>query len=151
MTQTATMGPGEKPLKDFLFPLEANLAVRLRTLAHAWTTSGGSLLVGKLSIRLVGCDSAGRPFTAGTLHANQGGRPALELCKVLLLAHGVSAPAWQEWCDERPELRGHGFDPGAKFPLVGLDRLSDGALARLALGLRDLGLAVSRGAPEPRS
>lgn len=135
---------GTDPLQAFLAPLEPAAALRLRTLAHAWQAAGGTLFVGRVSIRLLAPDGAGRGFTAATLHQAHGTppRPTLELGRVLLQAHGVTSAAWSDWCDERPELRTLGFDPEAKFPVVRLDAASDAALARLASGLRDLARTV---------
>lgn len=129
----------EPELQAFLASRDPTLALRLRTLAHAWATAGGTLLVGRHAVRLV---SQGRnaPYTAGTLRVRDG-HAELELSRVLLQGNGVSLEAWQAWCDERPDLRAHGFAPSAKFPTVRLDALPDGALARLAVGLRDLARA----------
>ncbi|HUR62606.1 MAG TPA: hypothetical protein VM286_09620 [Candidatus Thermoplasmatota archaeon] len=135
----------EPELQAFLSTRDPTLALRLRTLAHAWTTAGGALLVGRHAVRLVGRGRAA-PFTAGTLRVRDG-HAELELSRVLLQGNGVSLEAWQAWCDERPELRTHGFAPSGKFPTVRLDALPDGSLARLAVGLRDLAHAVQ--APRP--
>jgi histidinol-phosphate/aromatic aminotransferase/cobyric acid decarboxylase-like protein len=145
MTPTAaTLTPQEADLQAFLAPLAPATALRLRTLAHAWTLAGGALAVGKHSIRLLG--AATPPFTAATLHA-RGGTAALELSRVLLQAHGLDPEAWRDWCDERAGLRAHGFLDQAKFPAVRLEALPDADLARLALGLRDLGLLVAKASP----
>jgi hypothetical protein len=139
MTPTAALAPQEGELQAFLAALDPPTALRVRTLAHAWTLAGGTLAIGRLSIRLVGpAAPPAHPYTAATLHA-KGATSALELSRVLLEAHGVPADAWQAWCDERPELRAHGFVAQAKFPAVRLDALGDAALVRLAQGLRDLG------------
>ncbi|MES2155014.1 MAG: hypothetical protein V4510_07750 [bacterium] len=131
----------ETALLGFLQGLDPPVALPVRTIAHAWQGGGGNLAVGRLAIRLVAVDAQGRPFTAGTLHA--GASPRLELARVLLHAHGVSAASWTAWCDERPELPDAGFDPQAKFPRVELSSLADTALARLALGARDLARSVT--------
>lgn len=131
----------ENALRTFLSNLEAPVALQVRTLAHAWQGGGGNLAVGRLAIRLMAVDAKGRPFTAGTLHAGTG--PRLELARILLDAHGVSENSWTNWCDERPELRDAGFDPKARFPRVQLDHLGETALARLALGTRDLARSVT--------
>ncbi|HEX2066679.1 MAG TPA: hypothetical protein VHI93_07700 [Candidatus Thermoplasmatota archaeon] len=145
MNPTAThLATDESDLQSFLARLSPATALRVRTLAHAWAAAGGSLAVGRLSVRLVAAHDPAHPYTAATLHA-RGGTAALELSRVLLHAHGIGPAAWQAWCDERPELRSHGFVAQAKFPAVRLDALPDAALARLALGLRDL--AQMRPAP----
>jgi hypothetical protein len=133
----AALATGESDLQAFLARLEPATAVRVRTLAHAWTIAGGTLAVGRLSLRLTAGADPAHPYTAGTLHAH-GATATLELSRVLLHAHGVTPEAWLAWCDERPELRAHGFVAQAKFPAVRLDALPDAALVRLALGLRDL-------------
>jgi hypothetical protein len=140
MTPTAAaLAPQEPELQAFLARLDPAAALRVRTLAHAWALAGGTLAVGRLSIRLVAAGAdPGHPYTAGTLHPGEGA--ALELSRILLQAHGVAPEAWQAWCDERPELRAHGFEPQAKFPSIRLAGLGDAALVRLALGLRDLAL-----------
>ena len=136
----ALAAEGEAELARFLQALPPPSAIRLRMLAHGWALAGGSVQVGKLAIRL----SAGTPpFTCGTLHPARDGHPSLEVAKPPLQAHGLADAAWADWCDERAELRPAGFDPAAKFPVVHLDALSEPAVARLALGLRDLLLAVS--------
>ncbi|MEA3203979.1 MAG: hypothetical protein QOI63_1659 [Thermoplasmata archaeon] len=141
----AALAPQEPELQAFLAGLEPATALRVRTLAHAWALAGGSLAIGRLSIRLLGAGAdPAHPYTAATLHA-RAGTAALELSRVLLHAHGVGPEVWQEWCDERAELRAHGFVPQAKFPAVRLDGLGDPAIVRLALGLRDL----ARMAPPP--
>ncbi|MFO1534733.1 MAG: hypothetical protein ABR586_03620 [Thermoplasmatota archaeon] len=138
MSPTAeALATSESDLQAFLARLEPAAAVRVRTLAHAWKIAGGTLSVGRLSIRLTAGPDPAHPYTAGTLHAH-GATATLELSRVLLHAHGVTPEAWLAWCDERPELRGHGFVAQAKFPAVRLDALPDAALVRLALGLRDL-------------
>lgn len=149
MTPTASVATAESDLQAFLAGLDAPTAVRVRTLAHAWTIAGGGLAVGRLSVRLTAGDPA-HPYTAATLHA-RANTSALELSRVLLGTHGVTSEAWQEWCDERPELRGHGFEPNAKFPAIRLDGLGDAAVVRLALGLRDLArlAGAAPAAPQP--
>jgi hypothetical protein len=141
MSPTATVETTEARLQAFLTGLKPATALRVRTLAHAWALAGGTLAVGRLSIRLLGAGSdPAHPYTAATLHARDG-TAALELSRILLHQHGISPEAWLAWCDERPELREHGFVAQAKFPAVRLDRLGDTALVRLALGLRDLAMA----------
>jgi hypothetical protein len=147
MPPAATLAPQETALQAFLARLEPATALRVRTLAHAWGHAGGALAVGRLSIRLLGVGAdAAHPYTAATLHAREA-TAALELSRVLLHTHGVTPEAWLAWCDERPELRGHGFVAQAKFPAVRLDAMGDAALVRLALGLRDLALAGRPAAP----
>jgi hypothetical protein len=131
----------EAALRAFLAPLDAARGVRLRSLSHAWTAAGGSLHVGKLSIRL---QSGAPAYTAATLYANQGGHAALELAKVQLQARGIDAQAWQAWCDERVELRAHGFAPDAKYTTIRLDGLGPSEFMRLVEGLRDLGLLLKK-------
>jgi hypothetical protein len=140
MNLSPVLAPQEPELQAFLATRDPTLGLRLRTLAHAWTTAGGSLLIGRHAVRLVGKGAAGNTFTAGTLR-DRDGHAELELSRVLLQGNGVSLEAWQAWCDERADLRTHGFAPTAKFPTVRLDALPDGALARLAVGLRDLARA----------
>lgn len=132
----ATVSEAED-LPRFLAGLDPASATRVRTLARAWEAAGGALQVGRLSIRLVARDAIGRSFTAATLQARR-----LELSRALLLAHGLSESAWAAWCDERAELARHGFAQEAKFPAVDIGALTDHELARLALGLRDIALAV---------
>ncbi|HEX2066949.1 MAG TPA: hypothetical protein VHI93_09075, partial [Candidatus Thermoplasmatota archaeon] len=50
---TASLAPQEAALQGFLARLSPETALRVRTLAHAWAAAGGSLAVGRLSIRLV--------------------------------------------------------------------------------------------------
>lgn len=130
----------EEALLSFLRPLPEPVAPRLRSLAHAWAAAGGTLQVGRFTIRLVAAPMKGRPYTAGTLHANHPeAGPALELARVLLTNHGVSSADWSAWSDELAEMHAHGFTAGAKFPTVSLAAMPDVAAARLAQGLRDLG------------
>ncbi|MCA1818452.1 MAG: hypothetical protein ABR562_03825 [Thermoplasmatota archaeon] len=141
-----TLQAPDNSLQPFLSSLAPDAGLRLRTLAHAWQGGGGGLYVGRLALRLLAPDGTGRTFTAGTLHVAHGEppKPSLELGRILLQSHGIGAAAWREWCDERPDLRVHGFDGDAKFPVVRLDSLPDAALARLASGLRDLARLVQR-------
>ncbi|HET6399070.1 MAG TPA: hypothetical protein VFH47_05910 [Candidatus Thermoplasmatota archaeon] len=138
---TVLQPQSEAALMTYLSQLLPEDGVRARTLAHAWAAAGGTIHVGRHAIRLLG-QAGGHTFTAATLHASAGphGQPCLELCRVILEKHGVDADKWQEWADERPELRLHGFHDHAKYPVVRLGQLDDAALARLALGLRDLAL-----------
>ncbi|MEA3190446.1 MAG: hypothetical protein QOD77_1028 [Thermoplasmata archaeon] len=129
-------------LPRFLASLDPATATRVRTLARAWEAAGGELQVGRLSIRLVARDPIGRSFTAATLQARR-----LELSRALLLAHGLSQAAWADWCDERGELARHGFAQDAKFPAVDIGALTDHELTSLALGLRDIALAVCAAPP----
>ena len=129
--------PGdEQALQGFLATLPSNAGLAARTVAHAWTVAGGSLQVGKLTTRLVAPAPGGRSFTAATLHGAEERR--LEVARVLLQAHGVTATDWTSWCDELAELQPHGFEPGAKYPALPLSNLPPATVARLALGLRDL-------------
>lgn len=133
-------GADEEALRAFVRTLPADVAPRARALAHAWTAAGGALHVGKVTVRLLATPPTGRPFTAGTLHATHPDHGAcLELGRVLLLNHGVSAQDWSAWCDELAELAGHGFGRTDKFPTLPLHGLPDPVAARLAQGLRDLG------------
>lgn len=147
----------EAALQGFLAALPASHAVPVRTLAHAWQASGGTLQVGRVTVRLVSPGRDGRPFTAATLHAALGERPAprsadlrtgpgLELARVLLFNHGVSDADWRAWCDELADLAPHGLDAAAKYPTIALDRLAEAQTARLAQALRDLG-RLSQGQP----
>lgn len=130
---------GEAALQVFLATLPGDQALAARTLAHAWTASGGTFHVGKLTVRLVAQGQKGQPYTAATLHGIGPSRgPRIELGRVLLYAHGLGPADWTSWCDERPELAAHGFDRTAKYPSVPLADLSPAVVARLALGLRDL-------------
>ena len=148
MPQTV-QAPADAELQAFLANCPAEAALRLRTLAHAWQGGGGRLFVGRLAIRCLAADAAGRGFTAATLHTAHGEPPGptLELGRVLLQVHGVAAADWTAWCDERPDLSALGFDGEAKFPVVRLDAIPDATLARLALGVRDLARLVSPPAP----
>lgn len=141
MPMAATASPDESALQAFLATLPPDAGLAARTLAHAWTAADGGLQVGKLTARLVAAAPDGRTFTAATLHgagAAGDGVPRLELARVLLQAHGVTATDWTSWCDERAELAAHGFDPAAKYPALPLADLPPATVARLALGLRDL-------------
>ena len=140
---TATPGaPGldpkqdEQALQGFLSTLPPDAGLAARTLAHAWTAAGGQIQVGKLTTRLVAPAGNNRSFTAATLHAAEA--PRLEVARVLLQAHGVTATDWTSWCDELAELQPHGFEPAAKYPTLPLSNLPPATVARLALGLRDL-------------
>lgn len=129
--------PGdEQALQGFLSTLPPDAGLAARTMAHAWTVAGGILQVGRLTTRLVAPAPGGRSFTAATLHAAEA--PRLEVARVLLQAHGVTATDWTSWCDELAELQPHGFEPGAKYPALPLSNLPPATVARLALGLRDL-------------
>lgn len=128
----------ESALQAFLATLPAEEAVSIRTLAHAWAAAGGTHQAGRLTVRLLASPPSGRAFTAATLHGPASGTPRLEVARVLLVTHGVAAGDWTAWCDERPELAAHGFDPAAKYPSLPLANLPPAAVARLALGLRDL-------------
>ena len=126
----------EAALQGFLATLPSEASLAARTLAHAWTVAGGTLQVGKLTTRLVAPAPGGKSFTAATLHAADA--PRLEVARVLLQAHGVTATDWTSWCDELAELQPHGFEPSAKYPALPLSNLPPATVARLALGLRDL-------------
>jgi hypothetical protein len=128
----------ESALQAFLATLPPEEAVAARTLAHAWAAAGGIHQAGRLTVRLLASAPSGRPFTAATLHGPASGTPRLEVARVLLVTHGVASGDWTAWCDERPELAAHGFDPAAKYPSLPLPDLPPAAVARLALGLRDL-------------
>jgi hypothetical protein len=132
----ATADSNEAALQAFLATLPADAGLAARTLAHAWSAAGGSLQVGKLTTRLVAPAHDGRTFTAATLHAADA--PRLEVARVLLQSHGLTATDWTSWCDERAELANHGFEPTAKYPALPLSNLPPATVARLALGLRDL-------------
>ncbi|MHB8633162.1 MAG: hypothetical protein ACYDBQ_04215 [Thermoplasmatota archaeon] len=133
MSPETTLAP-DADLAGFLAGVAAHERPAMRSLALAWQAAGGQIHLGRHVVRLL-ANHAGRLFTAGTLHA----QPArLELAHALLATHGLDAPRWQAWNDERPELATHGFDAAAKFPSVELARLPEGARMRLALGLRDL-------------
>jgi|SRR5688572_20809584 len=144
MTMAAPVSPSngvqkpgdESALQGFLATLPGDSGVTARTLAHAWTVAGGTLQVGKLTTRLVAPAPGGKSFTAATLHAAEA--PRLEVARVLLQAHGVTATDWTSWCDELAELQPHGFEPSAKYPALRLANLPPATVARLALGLRDL-------------
>jgi hypothetical protein len=149
-----TPGPGgpspastEAALQAFLASLPEDQAVAARTLAHAWTAAGGTMHTGRYTVRLLAQGRRGPPFTAATVHgADAGGAPRLEFGRVLLYAHGLGPADWTTWCDERPELAAHGFDRNAKYPAVPLAGLPPSAVARLAVGLRDLCL-LAQGQP----
>lgn len=151
-------GADETALQAFLAPLPAAHAVPLRTLAHAWQAAGGSLQVGRMTVRLMISGRDARTFTAGTLHAALGGDrpaprtaelrsgPALEVARVLLFNHGLNDADWQSWCDDLAGLDLAGFDAAAKYPVVPLERLPEATVARLAQALRDLG-RLAQGQP----
>lgn len=129
----------EAALQAFLATLPPEEAVAARTLAHAWTAAGGTFHAGKLTVRLLAQGPDGKGFTAATLHGiGPSGAPRLEIGRVLLYGHGLGPADWTSWCDERPELAGHGFDRAAKYPSVPLAGLPPAVVARLAIGLRDL-------------
>jgi hypothetical protein len=144
-------GADEAALQAFLSALPAAHAVPVRTLAHSWQAAGGTLQVGRVTIRLCATGRDGRPFTAATLHASLGGdRPAarsadlrtgpgLEVARVLLANHGLGEADWRSWCDDLADLQLIGFDAAAKYPSIALDVLPEAAVARLAQSLRDLG------------
>lgn len=138
MTMT-TMTSGEDALAAFLADLPDDDALQARTLAHAWTSGGGDLAIGKVAVRLTASPD-GTPFTAGTIHAPRGETPArLELSRVLLEKHSVDADGFTHWSDEFADLAHHGFDPSQKFPALHLgEHVSPTELARLVTGLRDL-------------
>jgi hypothetical protein len=141
MAMAALSDADEAALQAFLAPLPPDAGLAARTLAHAWAAAGGTLQVGKLTARLVAAAPDGRSFTAATLHGlgtAGDGTPRLEVARVLLQAHGVTATDWTSWCDERAELAAHGFDRAAKYPSLRLADLPPATVARLALGLRDL-------------
>jgi hypothetical protein len=152
MSSSAVASPSaqasdEAALQAFLATLPAEEAVAVRTLAHAWAAAGGTHQAGRLTVRLLATSPSGRSFTAATLHGPASGTPRLEVARVLLVSHGVASLDWTAWCDERPELATQGFDPAAKYPCVPLSNLPPAAVARLALGLRDLcRLAQGQGA-----
>src|SRR5688572_6584866 len=129
--------PDEAALQAFVAAMPPDTGLAARTLAHAWTAAGGTLQVGKLTTRLVVRAPDGRTYTAATLHGAEG-TARLEVARVLLQAHGVTATDWTSWCDERAELAAHGFVPTAKYPALPLAGLPPTTVARLALGLRDL-------------
>jgi hypothetical protein len=132
----------EEALQAFLRTLPAEVAPRLRALAHAWTAAGGQLQVGRMTIRLVATAANEQAFTAGTLHASHNahdGAPTLELCRVLLANHGLSPEDWTAWSDEMAELQAYGFVASSKFPTVNLAALPETSTLRLSQGLRDLG------------
>ena len=128
----------ETALQAFLATLPAEESVAARTLAHAWAAAGGAHQAGRLTVRLLATSPTGRAFTAATVHGSASGTPRLEVARVLLTTHGVAPLDWTAWCDERPELAAHGFDAAAKYPSLPLTNLPPAAVARLALGLRDL-------------
>ncbi len=144
-------GADEAALQAFLSALPAAHAVPVRSLAHSWQAAGGSLQVGRVTVRLVANGRDGRAFTAATLHANFGGErpavkgadlrngPALEIGRVLLANHGLGEADWRSWCDDLADLELIGFDAGAKYPCVALERLPSPHVARLAQAVRDLG------------
>src|SRR5688572_9491969 len=132
-------GSDEAALQSFLASLPADQAVAARTLAHAWTASGGTFQAGRLTVRLLAQGLNGQPFTAATLHGiGPSGVPRLELGRVLLYAHGLGPADWTSWCDERPELAQHGFDRAAKYPSVPPAGPPPAGVAPLPLGPRHL-------------
>jgi hypothetical protein len=138
-SSSSASASSEAALQAFLVTLPEDQAVAARTLAHAWTAAGGTLHTGRYTVRLLAQGRRGPPFTAATVHGpDAGGAPRLELGRVLLYAHGLGPADWTTWCDERPELAAHGFDRNAKYPSVPLAGLPPSAVARLAVGLRDL-------------
>lgn len=151
-------GADETALQAFLAPLPPAHAIPLRTLAHAWQAAGGSMQVGRMTVRLTTTGRDGRTFTAGTLHAALGGDkpaartaelrsgPALEVARVLLFNHGLNDADWRGWCDDLAGLDLQGFDAGAKYAIVPLERLPEASVARLAQALRDLG-RLAQGQP----
>lgn len=134
----AAQASDEAALQAFLATLPSEAAVPARTLAHSWTAAGGTLQVGKFTVRLLAQGPQGRTYTAATLHGPAEGEPRLEVARVLLVTHGLAAADWTAWCDERSELSAHGFVAGAKYPCVTLTSMPPATQARLALGLRDL-------------
>jgi hypothetical protein len=132
------LADAETALQAFLEPQPEHDGLGLRTLAHAWTSGGGQLQVGSLTVRLL-ANAGTENYTAGTLHPARGEKPArLELCRVLLEKHGVGEDRWTYWCDEFADLKAHGFQPTAKFPAADIAQLTPTELVRLVMGLRDL-------------
>lgn len=144
-------GTDESALQAFLAHLPPSNAVAVRSVAHAWQASGGSLQVGRMTVRLCTQGRNGRAFTAATLHpvppsdrnerraADTGHGPQLEIARVLLTNHGVTDGDWTAWSDDLADLQLHGFDAQSKFPTIALDALPELAVARLAQAMRDLG------------
>jgi hypothetical protein len=150
-------GADESALQAFLGALPPTQALTVRSLAHAWQAAGGQLQVGRVTVRLCAQARNGRPFTAATVHAALGDKPApasaelrtgpvLEVARVLLVNHGMTEADWRGWCDDLADLQLRGFDAAAKYPAIALDRLPEGIVARLAQSLRDLG-RMAQGQP----
>lgn len=155
---TVLDGTDESALQAFLATLPPASAVAVRTMAHAWQAAGGTLQVGRVTVRLIVVGRNNRPFTAGTLHASLGGDrperrqvelrsgPCLEVARVLLFNHGLDEADWRSWTDDLIDLTLAGFDPAAKYPCIALEHLPEASVARLAQALRDLG-RLAQGQP----
>lgn len=149
MPTTSSDSGDETALRSFLSTLPEPSGLPVRTLAHAWQAAGGGVQVGRVAVRLGVRGVDGRSFTAATLQApgaeRSGLRPgmarngaALEVARVLLSNHGVSAADWRAWCDNLADLELRGFETEAKYPAIELDHLPETDVARLAQSLRDL-------------
>ncbi len=137
---TVTQTTHEEELVGFIETLPAPSQVNVRSMVHAWQSGGGSIAVGKLTVRLLAGDPS---FTAGTIHAPRGETTDadLEISRVLLEQHGVD---WVHWSDEFADLAHHGFNQAARFPTIQFDAaVSPGEVARLVTGLRDLAAMVN--------
>ncbi len=150
MTLTAPQqDPSEQQLQAVLRDLPEPLAVPARGLAHAWVAAGGTIQVGRHTIRLLAPHSpGGTPLTAGVVHlGRESGRPPrLEICRARVVGHGVDAVDWAHWAGDLLDLQEHGFDPTVKYTHIPLDPpLPPAALAQLVGGLRDLAI-LFRGA-----
>lgn len=129
----------EEALNGFLEDLPQDLALHVRSLAHAWASGDGRLQVGRLAIRLLAGTEP--TYTCCVIHAPRGDQPmpSLEFARVLMEKHGIDHDRWVHWSDEFADLAHRGLDPTAKFPTVRLGRdIQPGEIARLATGLRDL-------------
>jgi hypothetical protein len=129
----------ERALQEHIANLPEQQALAVRTISHAWTGGGGSILVGRVAIRLTST-SGNQTYTAATIRSD---RAELEIARVLLEGHGVTSEDWLHWSDDLAELRPHGFDPAAKYPTIRYATLSDINLARLVGAVRDLARLAS--------
>lgn len=127
----------ETALQAFLEGLNGPEQVVARSLAHAWTSGGGTVRPGKVATRLIAKREG--PFTGGSIIAATAARPArLEIARAIMEHHGLGADAWAHWSDELADLQSRGFDPTSKYPTIALANVDDRMLARLVTSMRDL-------------
>ncbi len=147
---TAANDASEEALQQFIATVPGEGGTAIRTLAHAWSSGGGRHLAGTHAVRLLGPDNPdGSHNTAAVLRG--GGKPVIELARIILEHHGITHDEWTYWSDEIIDLHPD-FDATAKFPTVPLLDLDADHLVRLVVALRDLAMLSYRGgAPETKA